>query len=68
MDNENKKIITKSVNTVRNEFYSAMGGIGYAEILLFCIFVIIAITFSVLVKNLFIFLPVDFLLFILLQF
>jgi len=64
MDNENKKIITKSVNTVRNEFYSAMGGIGYVEILLFCIFVIIAMTFSVLVKNLFIFLPVDFLLFI----
>lgn len=59
-----KKIITKSVNTVRNEFYSAMGGIGYTEILLFCIFVIIAMTFSVLVKNLFIFLPVDFLLFI----
>lgn len=64
MDNENKKIITKSVNTVRNEFYSAMGGIGYVEILLFCIFVIIAMTFSILVKNLFIFLPVDFLLFI----
>ncbi|MBP1526639.1 MAG: hypothetical protein H9Q66_01730 [Spiroplasma ixodetis] len=64
MDNENKKIITKSVNTVRNEFYSAMGGIGYVEILIFCLFVIIAMTFSVLVKNLFIFLPVDFLLFI----
>lgn len=59
-----KKIITKSVNTVRNEFFSTMGGIGYVEILLFWIFIFIATTFSLLVKNLFIFLPVDFLLFI----